>query len=184
MSFNVTFNNETKTFDKPVTVLDIVGKSKDIVCAYVNKRVRELTYILDKDSVVVPLTCKDRDAKPSYEASVRFLVAMAMHNIRPELEIRFSYNISRSIFMQILNPGVQSNAKLVRELEAEMQRIVDADLPLVRSIVNKDEEFFNIVQKKLLTFTHVTGTRTICIIVWFHQQATLTNGESNSITQA
>ena len=139
MSFNVTFNNETKTFDKPVTVLDIVGKSKDIVCAYVNKRVRELTYILDKDSVVVPLTCKDRDAKPSYEASVRFLVAMAMHNIRPELEIRFSYNISRSIFMQILNPGVQSNAKLVRELEAEMQRIVDADLPLVRSIVNKDE---------------------------------------------
>ncbi len=139
MSFNVTFNNETKSYEKPITVLEVVGNSKDIVCAYVNKRVRELTYVLDKDSVVVPLTCKDRDAKPSYEASLRFLVAMAMHNIRPELEIRFSYNISRSIFMQILTPGVNSNAQLVRDLEAEMERLVKADLPLVRSIVNKEE---------------------------------------------
>ncbi len=90
MSFNVTFNKETKTYDKPITVLEVVGNDKDIICAYVNRRVRELTYVLDKDSEVVPLTCKDRDAKPSYEASLRFLVAMAMHNIRPDLEIRFS----------------------------------------------------------------------------------------------
>lgn len=139
MPFKVTLNNETKTFDKPITVLDIVGDNKDIVCAYVNRRVRELTYVLDKDSVIVPLTCKDRDAKPSYEASLRFLVAMAMHNIRPNLEIRFSYNVSRSIFMQILTPGVASNNAMVRELEAEMKRIVEADYPLVRTIVSKEE---------------------------------------------
>ena len=139
MSFNVTFNKETKTYDKPITVLDIVGKDKDIICAYVNRRVRELTYVIDKDSEVVPLTCKDRDAKPSYEASLRFLVAMAMHNIRPDLEIRFSYNISRSIFMQILTPNMHSNMQMVRDLEEEMKKIVAADLPLVRSIVNKEE---------------------------------------------
>ncbi len=139
MPFKVTLNNETKTFDKPITVLDVVGNDKNIVCAYVNRRVRELTYVLDKDSVIVPLTCKDRDAKPSYEASLRFLVAMAMHNIRPNLEIRFSYNVSRSIFMQILTPGVASNNAMVRELEAEMKRIVEADYPLVRTIVSKEE---------------------------------------------
>ena len=139
MSFNITFNNQTKTYDKPVKVIDIVGKSKDIICAYVNKRVRELTYTVDKDSEIIPLTCKDRDAKPSYEASLRFLVAMAMHNIRPELEIRFSYNISRSIFMQILTPGVKSNSQMVKDLEAEMNRLVELDLPMVRSIVSKEE---------------------------------------------
>ena len=139
MSFNVTFNKETKTYDKPITVLEVVGNDKDIICAYVNKRVRELTYVLDKDSEVVPLTCKDRDAKPSYEASLRFLVAMAMHNIRPDLEIRFSYNISRSIFMQILTPNMHSNMQMVRDLEEEMEKIVAADLPLVRNIVNKEE---------------------------------------------
>ena len=139
MSFNVTFNKETKTYEKPVTVLEIVGNSKEYICAYVNKRVRELTYTIDKDSEVIPLTCKDRDAKASYEASLRFLVAMAMHNVRPELEIRFSYNVSRSIFMQILTPGVSSNAQLVKDLVAEMNRLVKADLPLVRNIVNKEE---------------------------------------------
>ena len=139
MSFQITFNKQTKTYDNPVTVLDIVGKDKSIVCAYVNKRVRELTYVLDKDAEVIPLTCKDRDAKPSYEASLRFLVAMAMHNIHPELKIRFSYNVSRSIFMQILNPKVCSSGLMVRDLQEEMQRLVDMDLPLIRNIVSKEE---------------------------------------------
>ena len=139
MSFNVTFNNQTKTYDKPVKVLDIVGPSKDIVCAYVNNRVRELTYELTKDSEVVPLTTKDRDAKSIYEASLRFLTAMAMHNIRPDLEIRFSYNISRSIFLQILTPGVFSSSSMTKALEAEMRRLVKEDIPMIRNIVSKEE---------------------------------------------
>ena len=139
MSFNITFNNETKTYEKPVMILDIVGNSREYVCAYVNRRIRELTYVVDKDSVIVPLTTKDRDAQAIYESSLRFLVAMAMHNIRPEIEIRFSYNISRSIFLQILNPGVHSNSQMVKDLEAEMNRIIAADYPLVRHIVSKEE---------------------------------------------
>ena len=139
MPFKVIFNNETKTYDHPVTVLDIVGDSKDIICAYVNKRVRELTYTIDKDSEIIPLTSKDRDAKPAYEASLRFLVAMAMHNIYPELKIRFSYNVSRSIFMQIMSEKITSNGNMVKELEAEMKRLVEKDLPMVRNIVSKED---------------------------------------------
>lgn len=139
MSFNVTFNGEKKTYENPVSVLDVVGKDREIVCVSVNNRVRELTYVLDKDSVVVALTCKDRDAKPTYEASLRFVVAMAMHNIHPEVSVRFSYNVSRSIFMQILTPGFVANNGLVRELEAEMNRIIEADYPLVRHILSKEE---------------------------------------------
>lgn len=139
MSFKVTFNEQTKEYDAPLTVLDVVGKNREYVCAYVNRRVRELTYVLDKDSVVVPLTVKDRDAKWPYEASLRFLVAMAMRNIHPELTIRFSYNVSRSIFMQILTPGVTSNGQMVLDLQEEMKRLVDLDLPLVRKIVSKEE---------------------------------------------
>ncbi len=139
MPFSITFNNDVKTFDKPVTVLDIVGPNKDYVCAYVNGRVRELTYSLDRDATIIPLTCKDRDARPSYEASLRYLVAMAMHNLHPDFEIRFSYNVSRSVFMQILNHDVVSNVIIAKELEKEMQRLVDLDLPLIRIIVSKEE---------------------------------------------
>ena len=106
MSFTVTFNGAQKVYDKPVSVLEIVGEDRDIICASINNRVRELTYMVDKDSTVLALTTKDRDAKPTYEASLRFIVAMAMYNIHPEIKIRFSYNVSRAIFMQILNPGI------------------------------------------------------------------------------
>ena len=41
--------------------------------------------------------------------------------------------------MQILNPGVTSTNQMVKELIAEMNRIIDRDMPLVRSIVSKEE---------------------------------------------
>ena len=139
MPFKVVFNNKEKIYDAPITVLDIVGKDRDIICAYVNGRVRELTYTIDKDSEIIPLTCKDRDAKPIYESSLRFLVAMAMHNIHPHYEIRFAYNVSRSIFLQILNPGTSASGIMIKELVAEMNRLVALDLPLERKIVSKEE---------------------------------------------
>lgn len=139
MSFKVTFNQEEKIYNEPVTILDIVGNDTDIVCAYVNHYVRELTYTIDKDCEIIPLTCKDRDAKPIYEASLRYLVAMAMHNIHPELQIRFAYNVSRSIFMQILNQGTSASGIMMKELIAEMNRLVEQDIPLIRQIVSKEE---------------------------------------------
>lgn len=139
MAFKVFFNGKETVYDSPISVLDIVGPDKDIVCAYVNHRVRELTYMLDKDAEVIPLTCKDRDAMRIYESSLRFLVAMAMHNIHPRYEIRFAYNVSRSIFLQILNQGTSASGVMIKELIAEMNRLIEADLPLVRQIVSKDE---------------------------------------------
>ena len=139
MAFKVLFNNEEKVYDSPVTVLDIVGNNRDYICAYVNKRVRELTYTVDKDSEIIPLTCKDRDAMRIYEASLRFLVAMAMHNIHPHYQIRFAYNVSRSIFLQILNQGTSASGVMIKELIEEMNKLVDQDIPLVRQIVSKEE---------------------------------------------
>ena len=139
MAFKVLFNNEEKTYDSPVTVLDVVGPNRDYVCAYVNKRVRELTYTIDKDSEVVPLTCKDGDAMRIYEASLRFLVAKAMHNIHPHYQIRFAYNVSRSIFLQILNQGTSASGVMIKELIEEMNKLVEQDIPLVRQIVSKEE---------------------------------------------
>ncbi len=139
MSFKIIFNNEEKIYDQPVKVLDIVGDSREYLAAYVNKRVRELTYVVDKDSEIIPLTFKDRDAMRIYESSLRFLVAMAMHNIHPHYQIRFAYNVSRSVFLQILNQGTSASGVMIKELIAEMNRLVEQDIPLVRQIVSKEE---------------------------------------------
>ena len=62
MGFTVKFNGEEKHYNKAVSILDVVGDNRDYVCARINNRVRELTYMLDSDCVVEPLTCKDRDS--------------------------------------------------------------------------------------------------------------------------
>ncbi len=132
MSFIVKFNGEEKSFTKPVKVLDIVGDNRNYVCAKIDNRIRELTYEISKSCELEVLTCSDRDAMRIYEASVRYLVAMALYNIDPKIEFRFSYNVSRSIFLQILNGNHTANSKLVRALSQEMDRLVTADIPLTR----------------------------------------------------
>ncbi len=139
MSIKINVLGEEKVFSRPVRVLDVVGPNKDYICARIDNRVRELTYVLEKDCALEPLTCKDTESIKIYEASVRFLVAMAMHNIAPHLQFRFSYNVSRSVFLQILNENQTASTKLTLALEKEMHRLVEADIPLIRGKILKEE---------------------------------------------
>ena len=42
------------------------------------------------------------EAGKAYEASLRYVIAMIFNELYPEESIRFSYNVSRSIFCQPL----------------------------------------------------------------------------------
>ncbi len=151
MAFTLKFHDQEKSFDKKVALLDLVDDpQKEFVCAKVNNRIRELTYEVYYDADVEFLTIRDADAIPIYETSLRYLVAMAFKRAYPELEVRFSYNVSRSIFVQILNDSRHSDMSMVRRIEDEMQMIVSADFPLNRMIVTK-EEAKNIYEEKKFT---------------------------------
>jgi len=151
MAFTLKFHDQEKSFDKKVALLDLVDDpQKEFVCAKVNNRIRELTYEVYYDADVEFLTVRDADAIPIYETSLRYLVAMAFKRAYPELEVRFSYNVSRSIFVQILNDSRHSDMSMVRRIEDEMQAIVGADFPLNRMIVTK-EEAKNIYEDKKFT---------------------------------
>ena len=151
MAFTLKFHDQEKSFDKKVALLDLVDDpQKEFVCAKVNNRIRELTYEVYYDADVEFLTVRDADAIPIYETSLRYLVAMAFKRAYPELEVRFSYNVSRSIFVQILNDSRHSDMSMVRRIEDEMQTIVAANFPLNRMIVTK-EEAKNIYEDKKFT---------------------------------
>lgn len=139
MAFSVTFKNQTIRYEKPLTALDIVGPNKDYVCVKVNKRIRELTYPIDKNCELEVLTCNNRDAMRIYETSLRFLVAMAMNNIAPKIKFRFSYNVSRSIFLQLIDKKDVANTSLTLKLVKEMERLVEEDIPLIRNKIPKED---------------------------------------------
>ena len=140
MSFTLKYQGQEKSFEKKVALRDLVDDpKKEFVCAKVNNRIRELTYEVYYDAEVEFLTISRTDAVSIYETSLRYLVAMAFKRAYPDLEVRFSYNVSRSIFVQILNDSRQSDMAMVKRIEDEMEKIVSADYPFNRMIVTKEE---------------------------------------------
>lgn len=140
MSFKLTFQGQEKVFEKKVQLKDLIdNKDKSIICARVNNRLRELTYEVSDDAKIEFLTVKDGDAVRIYEASLRYVVAMAFARAYPMLEVRFAYNVSRSVFIQILNKGYNVNPAMVKKVREEMDKIIKADYPLVRGKYTTEE---------------------------------------------
>ena len=138
MSFTVTYNGKTKTFEKKVLCSELVEKgNRDIICCRVNNRLKELTYYIEEDAKVEFLTIKDEDAAKIYESTIRFIAVMAFARLYPGLAVRLTRNVSRSTFIQILDENVSANTKMRDAVEAEMKKIIAADFPLVRHTYDK-----------------------------------------------
>ena len=109
------------------------------ICAKVNNRVRELTYEVYYDANVEFLTLKDHDSTKIYEASLRYVIAMAFARTYPNLKIRFAYNVSRCISIHLLTPGYSANTAMLLKIDHEIDKIVAANLPFRRLIVTNEE---------------------------------------------
>lgn len=139
MKIKINYLGQEQTIDGPVSVLSIVGNDRNIFAAYVNGRLRELTYVFDYDATIEPLSAKNRDGKFIYEASLRFIVAMAMNRAFTSVSYNLSYSISRSIYLTITSQEIKVDDKMVKTLDKEIQKIVNADYPLTRYKLPKDE---------------------------------------------
>lgn len=140
MSFKIRFDGKEVEIEKKASLLSIIGSDrKDIICAIVNNRLRELNYEVYYDADIEFLTCKNQQAIRIYESSLRYLIAMAFSRVYPNVKIRFSYNISRSIFIELLNKDVRVDSTMVKNVKEEMDRIIASDLPFHRKIVSNEE---------------------------------------------
>ena len=143
MSFTLKFNGVSRTFEKKVKLLDLTDNNKDIICAMVNGRVRELDYDVYYDADVRFLKVDDHDAMGIYERGIRFLFAMATHNLYPDLRFRMSYGVSRSIYARI-DSGDRTKfltEEMVENIQNEMKRIAKANYSFKRLILkNEDAE--------------------------------------------
>lgn len=140
--FKVILGEKTFELNEKTPILDLIDKkeSKKYCVAKVNNRLRELTYELCYDCNVELLDTSTYDAVKVYETSLRYLIAMAYHNLYPNYQIRISYNISRSLLVSILKPdNVIADSKMIKELKDEINRLIDLDLPFNKMTVSKEE---------------------------------------------
>ncbi len=143
MKFTITYNGKSETFEKKVKLIDLTNNDKNIICANVNGRIRELDYDVYYDANITFLTLKDHDAMGIYEKGIRFLFVMASHLVFPGIKFKMTYSVSRSIFAQLISKD--SNRKLfvtpsmVEKIEKKMREIVEADYKFERLIKTNEE---------------------------------------------
>ena len=139
--FKINYLGQTKEFDHKVKLLDLIPEEnkKKFLCAKVNNRLRELTYDVHYDSEVEFLDILDEEAMHIYENSLRYIIAMALYEINPSLQLKYSYYESRSIYGLILNKDFFWSQEKLDKLKNKIDEIIKADYPFVRKIVSNDE---------------------------------------------
>lgn len=131
---------EVKEGTRVIDLLPSKDKCKYVVCK-LGSQIKELNRKLsgkDDGKTVEFLGIDNQEAVKAYEASLRYVVAMAFHNLYPDVRICFGYNASRSIFCQILTKGFNVS-KATDEVRNEVDRIIKADMPIERITVSTDE---------------------------------------------
>lgn len=138
---NITINNKQIQVPKGTKLIDVIDDpNKQVLVAKVNNRLRELSYALTFDVEVEPLSYTSGDAIKVYETSLRYLISMAFRNIYPDMQLKLSYGVSRSIYLSLPSPD-KIDIKMVKAIKAEMQRLVDLDLPFERYTMTKEDAY-------------------------------------------
>ena len=130
---------DVKAFTTPLDYLPEEEKKKYRVCI-IDKKVRELTYKFQQDEKkeIEYLDLSNSEATRIYSNSIRFLLAIACKRVNPKIEIRFFYNISRSLFAKVVSPAAfHVTPRFITALDEERKKLVDRDIPFVRYKVTK-----------------------------------------------
>ncbi len=140
LKMKVTINKKVYQYQNPLTLMEIKDDLKVVAfAAKVNNRLRELTYLIERDSEIEFLTLDDKDVARIYEASLRYVIFMAFKRLYPKGNLKFNFSISRSTLAIPKVEGVNFLDKEITEIETEAKKIIAADLPIKRMRMNIDE---------------------------------------------
>ncbi len=104
-----------------------------VMAAVVNSDLHELTYPIKMDAKLTPVTMNDADGARVYRRSLTFLLETAFAALFPQVELVIDHSISAGGYYCHVNGRPPLDAAELQKLEAEMNRLVEADQPFVRS---------------------------------------------------
>jgi uridine kinase len=129
-----------KAFEyKPETrVMDLVSNGdKSIISCKVDHRLRDLSYVVKDGDEIELLGFDDEDSVRVYEASLRYLVSMAINKTYPSLKANCDYYISRSIGFR-KEEGFFDEDEF-KTIKSKLEEIVANDYPFIRESISLDK---------------------------------------------
>ena len=150
----IKLNEKTLEVKKGTLLLELLEEDvrKNYYTCLVNGRLRELTYPLNQNAEIEFLDIENTESMKTYEATLRYMIAKAFHDLYPNVIVRFNYNVSRSIFIKSETPGFIIDLHVANNIKEYINTLVSKDLPIERVTVDLDKakkiyEEFNLHDK-------------------------------------
>jgi uridine kinase len=125
--------------------LETLEYDAQLIAAVVNGDLRELTYPINIESRVIPVTMSDPDGARIYRRSLTFLLEMAFTDLFPDGVLFVDHAVaSGGYYCQVTERSPLSEAE-IGALKVHMQELVKSDLPFERMEVPIKEaiEYFH-----------------------------------------
>ncbi len=112
--------------------LETLEYDAQLVAAVVNGDLRELTYPINIESRVIPITMSDPDGARIYRRSLTFLLEMAFNDLFPDATLFVDHAVaSGGYYCQVTGHQLLSESE-IGKLKVHMQELVRSDLPFER----------------------------------------------------
>jgi uridine kinase len=140
------------------TFLKVLTPPAPIVGAVVNGELRELTYPIEMDSHVRPVTMGSADGMRIYRRSLTFLLAAAFEELHPDARLTVDHSVSSGGYYCEVSDHDPLTQKELQNVEDRMREFVDEDLPFAKTVTPIDEAIEHFTKKaykdKVRLLTH------------------------------
>lgn len=113
------------------------GLAKNAVAVRVNDTLTDVTTPITTDSTISIITKKDAEALSVLRHTAAHVLAHAVTRLYPEAQVTIGPAIDNGFYYDFY--GIIVKEADMPQIEAEMAKIVDADYPIVRSVVSRAE---------------------------------------------
>lgn len=136
----ININGVEKMLEKPTKIIDfITNDNYNYMAAKVNNRIRELNYTISKNCDIELLTLNDANVTRMYQATLRYVILMAISNVYPDAKTIFNFSVSRTIFASVQNLGKPFSKEHLETISNEVNRLISLDLPISRHNMDIEE---------------------------------------------
>src|SRR5574341_124385 len=109
--------------------------SAPVVAAVVDDELHELTYPIQMDARLRPVTMSDPDGALIFRRSLNFLLEMAFANLFPKVKLTIDHSISFGGYYCQVSGRKPLSARELTALKSHMQELIAADLPFEKKEV-------------------------------------------------
>ena len=134
---------EEMVVEKGTTIESICKKLEDklpyrILAARVNNKTEELGQQLHRECKVELLDMRTQQANLIYQNSLCLIYLKAIEDVLGHVEVDIENSLNKGLYTEIKGPQPVS-AKDIKNIQNRMWELVDADLPIVRETLSREE---------------------------------------------